>query len=256
MSVFGKYSQYYDLLYKDKDYAAETNYIGSLIQKFHPATTSLIELGCGSGAHAEFLAKQGYSVHGVDLSEDMLTAAEQRRSELPAELANKLNFAQGDIRNVNLNRKVDCVLSLFHVISYLPTTPDLQAAFQTARAHLDSGGLFIFDIWYAPAVLTDRPVVRVKRMENPEIQVTRIAEPVWHPNESWVDVNYSVFIRDRSSDTVEELEETHRMHYLTMGEIEMLSSQANFSIEHRAEWLTDEAPSENSWGVCFVLKAK
>ena len=51
-SVFSSYARYYDLLYRDKDYAAEAEYVASLIRKFHPAARSIIELGSGTGIHA------------------------------------------------------------------------------------------------------------------------------------------------------------------------------------------------------------
>ena len=34
MSVFGNYAKYYNLLYEDKDYKEEVQYIESLIKKF------------------------------------------------------------------------------------------------------------------------------------------------------------------------------------------------------------------------------
>jgi hypothetical protein len=36
-AVFADYARYYDLLYRDKDYAAEAEYVAGLIRKFHPA---------------------------------------------------------------------------------------------------------------------------------------------------------------------------------------------------------------------------
>jgi hypothetical protein len=60
-------------------------------------------------------------------------------------------------------------------------------------------------------VLYERPTIRVKRLENEEIQVTRIAEPILHPNDNIVDVKYHVFVKDKQHNNVEELQETHRM---------------------------------------------
>ena len=51
--VFADYARYYDLLYRDKDYAAEAEYIACLVRKFHPSARSIIiELGSGTGIHA------------------------------------------------------------------------------------------------------------------------------------------------------------------------------------------------------------
>jgi len=193
MMVFGNYARYYDLLYRDKDYEAEANYIHDLIQRHAPKSNSILELGCGTGRHAALLAQKGYAIHGVDMSESMLAEAEQRRTQLAQEVSERLSFSLGDIRKVRVERTFDVVASLFHVISYQTTNEDLAAAFATARAHLKPGGLFVFDCWYGPAVLTDRPEVRAKKLEDEKIQVTRIAVPEIYPNENRVDVNYQLF---------------------------------------------------------------
>ena len=79
MTVFGAYAQYYDALYHDKNYDAETKYLDALIKKFAPQAHFIFELGCGTGRHALALAHKGYDVHGIDLSEQMLMQAEALR---------------------------------------------------------------------------------------------------------------------------------------------------------------------------------
>ena len=254
MTVFGNYSRYYDLLYRDKDYIGEAKFIHRLIQNHAPNGQSILELGCGTGNHAMLLAKEGYSIHGIDLSEEMLQQARDRLSQFDPDLASKIKISQGDIRQTRLNQKFDVVLSLFHVISYQTSNEDLLAAFNTVKEHLNSGGVFIFDLWYGPAVLTEHPTVRVKRLENEEILVTRIAEPVIHPNENLVDVNYQVFIQNKNSDAIEEFQETHRMRYLFQPEINLLLNQIGLKLVSSGEWMTGSESGLNTWGVYFVAQ--
>ena len=255
MSVFGKYSSYYDLLYKDKDYQAEADFVQKLLQQYCPQANHLLELGCGSGGHALKLVDKGMQLHGVDMSQDMLDMANAQKAGLPESKAAQLQFSQGDIRELQLGRRFDSVLSLFHVISYLPTLDDTLTVFDRVNAHLEHGGVFIFDVWYAPAVLTQKPEVRVKRMRNDDIAVTRIAEPVWHPNECWVDVCYKVFIEDLKTHQIEELEtEVHRMHYLSLPEIQLLTKLTKFEILNYGEWLTEKPLDASTWGAYFVLR--
>lgn len=252
MSVFGNYARYYDLLYRDKDYAAEAQFVHQLIQSHAPNTKSILELGCGTGNHAVLLAKEGYTIHGVDRSPEMLAKASDRLSYLPQELASRLTFSPGDIREVRLDRQFDAVISLFHVFSYQTTNADLKAAFATVKNHLKPGGIFIFDCWYGPAVLSDRPAVRIKRLEDEEILMTRIAEPVMHPNDNWVDVNYQIFIKDKNSEAVTELKETHRMRYLFKPEVELLLNNIKLETIKCGEWMTSREPDFDTWGVYFV----
>ncbi|HWA70552.1 MAG TPA: class I SAM-dependent methyltransferase [Rhizomicrobium sp.] len=254
MSVFGNYSRYYDLLYRDKDYAREVDFIAGLLKRHGVARGALRELGCGTGKHALLLAEQGHVVHGVDLSAEMLEQAQARVAKAPADVAARLAFARGDARDFFDGRSFDAVLSLFHVVSYQRSNDDLIAMFRNVAASTKPGGLFLFDYWYGPAVLTERPAVRIKRMESDEIAVTRMAEPVLHINRSQVDVNYQVFIRDKVSGAVEEVRETHVMRYLFAADIDMLARATGFEILESVEWLTGQAPGAGTWGVCSVLR--
>ena len=142
------------------------------------------------------------------------------------------------------------------MISYQTSNENLLATFKTAKVHLKPNGLFIFDCWYGPAVLTDRPVVRVKRMEDDVISVVRIAEPVMYPNENCVDVNYTVWIRDKQTAKVEQIKETHRMRYLFKPEIEQLLALSGLSLINRQEWLSGNELDFRTWNGCFIAENK
>ena len=254
MSVFNKYSRYYNLLYRDKDYAGEAEYVHELIRKYSPDAKSLLDLGCGTGRHAFPLAKKGYSVTGVDISEEMLAVANSQLSSLnpqPSALIphpSILNFIHGDIRTIRLGIQFDVVVSLFHVMSYQATNDDIRAAFDTVSIHLKDGGLFIFDFWYGPAVLTDRPEVRVKRLEDQELSVCRTATPAMHLNENVVNVNYEVEIGDKKTGMLERIKETHRMRYFFLPELEFMLEAAGFSVAAELAWMSmDKRPGEDSW---------
>jgi SAM-dependent methyltransferase len=146
MSHFQQYSRYYNLLYKEKDYQGEVDYIDSLIREYAPSQTDrLLDIGSGTGNHDLLLTQKGYEVTGVDLSEEMLKVARTR-----ANGNGKLRFFQGNAVDFNLNDTFDCVVSLFHVMSYQTTNRDLIGLAKNAYRHLKKDGLFIFDYWYGP----------------------------------------------------------------------------------------------------------
>ena len=250
--VFDLYARYYDLLYRDKDYAAEAQYVAEHIRKHAPGARRILELGCGTGAHAEHLARMGFAVRGVDLSESMLARAEVRKAGLPAAVAARLSFGQGDVRTIRERETYDVVVSLFHVMSYQTTNADIDATFETAAAHLQTGGLFVFDYWYGPAVLTQRPEVRVKRLEDDQVKVTRIAEPVMRVNDNLVDVNYTVFIELKAAGTTQCVQETHRMRYFFEPELTRYQT-ARFKNCANHSWLSNESPNTQSWSGMQVL---
>ncbi|PKN20625.1 MAG: SAM-dependent methyltransferase [Deltaproteobacteria bacterium HGW-Deltaproteobacteria-6] len=253
--VFADYAGYYDLLYRDKNYETEAEYVSGLIQKFHPAAQSILELGSGTGKHACSLAERGYKIHGIERSPEML--GQSQSSAIKRNMADgRLSFSAGDIRKVRLREHYDAVISLFHVMSYQTANEDVTAAFDTARHHLKPGGIFIFDVWYGPAVLTERPEVRIKRMADGKIEITRLAEPVLHPNENRVDVNYNMLVRNLASQTVFELKETHTMRYFFKPEIDLWATLSGFTVQAAEEWQTAKPIGIDTWSVCFCLKAR
>lgn len=251
MSVFARYAAYYDLLYKDKEYAREADYIGALVRRFHPPAKTVLELGCGTGKHARLLARQGFAVTGVDMSEEMLETARRGESVAPNP---EPGYSQGDIRTYRNGKTFDAVISLFHVFSYQTTDKDIGDAFATAAAHLEPGGLLLFDTWYGPAVLTDPPATRVKRLEDASIQVTRLAEAAHDANRNTVRVDYDVFVRDKKSGSIEEIRESHHMRYFFLPEIERLAREAGLELIHSEAWLTGKTPGTDTWGVCFCAR--
>ncbi|MCP9773167.1 class I SAM-dependent methyltransferase [Synechococcus sp. Tobar12-5m-g] len=173
---------YYDLLYQQKDSAAEVNYVDQLLRRHGIPGTSLLEFGSGTGRHGCLLAERGYRVHGIERSDAMVQAAQQ---------APGFTCQQGDITTTRLSQPVDAVISLFHVLSYQTSNAAVQATFANAAHHLPRGGLFLFDVWYSPAVAAQQPEVRIKRISTPDLAITRIAEPTIHPNDNRVDVHYT-----------------------------------------------------------------
>jgi SAM-dependent methyltransferase len=252
MTVFDAYATYYDLLYQDKDYAGEAHYVADLLSKNGvPAGAKLLDLGCGTGRHAVEFARVGYRVHGLDSSPAMVNIANAcKTSELP----DRLLFEVGDVKTVRLNEQFDAVISLFHVASYQTTNNDLSAMFETAAAHLKPGGVFVFDCWYGPAVLTDRPTVRIKRMRNQHVEVLRIAEPEIQPNQNIVEVHYTVQVRRNGDDRVTHFQENHRMRYLFVPEIQEFLRFANMGAPEITRWLSDSVPGLESWYVTVVSR--
>ena len=248
VDMFDAYSHYYGLLYRDKDYAAEVEYIDGLLSRYGIVGRELLEFGSGTGKHGRLLAELGYKVTGIERSAEMVRHAIVTKG---------FRCQQGDICTVQLGRTFDAVLSLFHVISYQVSNEALRAVFARAAEHLKPGGLFVFDVWYSPAVYAQRPEVRVKRMINEEGEITRISEPAIFPNENRIDVRYTVFVRDLATGAYQTFIETHPMRHFSLPELDLLVGLAGASGFERlaAEaFLTGDEPGEETWGVCLVLR--
>ncbi len=251
--VFKRYSAYYDLLYHDKDYAAEAEYVSRTLRSLSPDARHLLEFGSGTGRHGRLLAAHGFDIVGVERSNTMAAASAAGPSP-----SARGSFAcvQGDIRTATLGRSFDAVVALFHVLSYQTRNVDLAQTFANAARHLRPGGVFLFDVWHGPAVLTERPVTRIKRVENQSTRLIRIAEPTVDLDSSVVTVRYTILAESKADDRWTTFEEEHRMRYLFPVEIALFCEQAGLELERTEEFLTGIPPTDRTWGVAYLFRKR
>ena len=245
ITTFDSIGRYYDLLYRDKDYAQETNYVLDLLERLKFKGRDTLEFGSGTGQHGRLLAKRGLHILGVELSPTMLA----RSKNVPGFTA-----VQGDARSFQAHRRFDLVLSLFHVASYQTSDVDIQAFFTNAANHLEMDGLFIFDCWFSPAVNSQRPETRVKRMVDESIEVVRIAESSELVAQNLVEVHYTVFVRDLASRVIQTFTELHTMRHFSIPELDRIAASAGFTRVLAEGFLSGERPDTTTWGVCFAYR--
>ncbi|MBK8996156.1 MAG: class I SAM-dependent methyltransferase [Myxococcales bacterium] len=255
MSVFGQYSEWYDLFYSDKDYAAEAAYVDELLRAHGARGGTLLEIGCGTGSHAIPLSGKGWRITGIDQSAGMLARAKERFDQSGDPALAGIELHQADARSFDLGRRFDVAVSLFHVMSYQAEPGVLESALATARRHLGPGGLFLFDFWFGPAVMAQRPEARERTVGNERFQVVRKARPVLHEQDHIVDVNYHFDVVDSMLGERHELDELHRMRYVFPEELAGLAAGAGFESLALSEWMTHRPPTDQTWNACAVFRA-
>jgi SAM-dependent methyltransferase len=248
--VFGAdYAGVYDALYENKQYEQEAAYVRGLLAAAGVAAGNIVELGSGTGIHGQLLARAGYRVHGVERSADMAASSERRA----AASATPWSVVIGDARHTRLPGQWDGVLALFHVVSYQTSDEDLDQLLANVAAHLRPGAAFVFDVWHADAVLAIRPSTRVKRAQANGQKIIRVAESDLDARTSVVTVHYTVFA-EGDGDLWRRTEEEHRMRYFTESEVRAACARHGLLVERAEEWLTGNAASASTWGVCYVAR--
>ncbi|HEY3242976.1 MAG TPA: class I SAM-dependent methyltransferase, partial [Phycisphaerae bacterium] len=218
--VFGAaYAGAYDAFYREKPYAAECDVIERLLAAHDlPGPRRILDLGCGTGGHALPLAQRGHHVVGVDRAPEMIAAARHKAATLSENA--KPRFHVADVRDFRCDQRFDVVTLLFAVLGYQCRNADVLSALRTARCHLDAGGLLLFDVWYGPAVLAQRPGARVAAARLPEGQLIRTAMPELDVRQQVCTVRYHVWRIENGR--VSESDEQHRVRFFFPREIELL----------------------------------
>lgn len=113
----------------------------ALLRQFLPSPpVRIADLGCGTGSLSVLCAEQGHSVHGVDLSDQMVSAARTKASaaDLPAGVS--VAFDQGDASDPDLGAGAFDVVLSRHVLWALP---DPAAALSRWISLLQPGGRLV-----------------------------------------------------------------------------------------------------------------
>ena len=251
MEVFKDYAYYYNAFYQDKDYRVEAKQANDLLKKYGKDIHTIINYGCGTGKHDVEFSKLGYQCTGIDISQLMIDIAQENARK---EKVN-IDFSVADIRTYESSRKYDAVISLFHVMSYQNSNEDILLTFASVRKALNKDGLFLFDVWYGPGVLTDKPTIRIKEVEDDKYKLIRIARPIIYDKTNIVDVCYEVIVIDKESNETKEIEEVHNMRYFFRPELELFLKKSGFELIDNIDCKTLKETDFNSWTSYFIARA-
>lgn len=141
MKSYNQFAYIYDELMNDFDYKKWADYIYEIFDKYNIENKHILEMACGTGNLTKELLDRGERVVAFDLSEDMLSVANEKIG------LNKLvKFLNLDMTDFNLNNKFTSVVSICDSISYITDLINLKKVFKNAYNHLEDDGIFIFDI--------------------------------------------------------------------------------------------------------------
>ena len=164
MSEYDGYSVYYDLLWADKhedvpfylDMAKETG-------------GPVCELACGTGRVLLPLARAGFEVTGLDLSQAMLDKLQAKLDKEPREVQARVTLECADMRDYRFTQKFGLVFCAFNSFLHLLTTDDQLACLRSVREYLADDGRLVLNI-FAPDHnrLANKTETLVDRETDPE----------------------------------------------------------------------------------------
>ncbi len=132
----------YDRLTNDVDYEAAVAFYEEILKREGLRPRTAVDLACGTGSVAAILAEKGLDVVGVDLSEEMLTVAQQKACDLP----HPPRFVCQSLQELYLPRGVDLAVCALDSLDYITDPKDCAEAIRRVYKVLNPGGIFIFDV--------------------------------------------------------------------------------------------------------------
>ena len=142
MDAYKNLAASYDRLTNDVDYAATVDFYEQILRREGLRPRTCVDLACGTGSVTAILARRGYEVTGVDMSEEMLTEAAMKTMDME----NRPMFSCQRLERLRLPRAVDMAVCALDSLDYI-TDPDACAqAIRRAYKALNPGGIFIFDV--------------------------------------------------------------------------------------------------------------
>lgn len=136
MILYEIIGRFYDDVMGDQEESAL--HVRELIEKYNPGAESVLELACGTGSFLYHLSKHYHTTAGLDLSSIMLSIARNKLPDIP--------LYQCDMKNFHFYEKFDAVICMNDSINHLQDFSDWERMFSNVYNHLNSKGVFIFDI--------------------------------------------------------------------------------------------------------------
>lgn len=142
LDAYRELAKSYDRLTRDVDYQATVDFYDQILAREGLTPRTAVDLACGTGSVALLLVQKGLQVTAVDMSCDMLTAAQQKAAE-----ANLYpQFVCQPLQELQLPRGVDLAVCALDSIDYILDPKDCREAFRRIYKALNPGGCFIFDV--------------------------------------------------------------------------------------------------------------
>ena len=142
MDAYHELAKSYDRLTNDVDYGATVEFYMQILEREGLKPRTVVDLACGTGSVTEILARKGYDVTGVDMSEEMLTQAMAKVMDME----NPPRFVCQQLQALKLPRAVDMAVCALDSLDYVTDPDDCAEAIRRTYKALNPGGIFIFDV--------------------------------------------------------------------------------------------------------------
>ena len=237
--------KYYDQIFSEKDYKFESKIILGILRKRSPhIIKNVLDIGCGTGAHAQNFNSYGVNVFGIDTDPAAIDVASRKPSG---------TFVNCSVHDVRKN-DFDGAISLFNVINYLTDESSLLSFMSETIKRIRPKGVFIADAWNGKAALRNPPQQKTKQIIT-ESQKTLI-KIIPSMNNATDVTDISMFIQvTEDNEIIEEFEVNYQHRLWQPNQITKIFKLAGFDSTEVVNWMDPESKANsNNWKIMYICK--
>lgn len=140
-------SPYYHKLYFERNDKEASDFIDRLLVLLQPSPGSvMLDIACGRGRHARFLAAKGFDVTGIDLAPDSIAFARRFEND-------HLHFFVHDMRQLLYTNYFNFAFNFFTSFGYFDTRRENVNVLRMVHVALRPGGVFLLDYLNAQHIM-------------------------------------------------------------------------------------------------------
>jgi ubiquinone/menaquinone biosynthesis C-methylase UbiE len=228
------------------DYAAWGAYLAGLLSELGVRPGGrLIDAACGTGGIALELYRAGYSVLGIDISQQMLTEAAAKAMKAGA----AITFVRQDIRSMRVHRPAAGIVCACDAVNYLLKDKELSGFLACARRGLMKGGALLFDVSSEEKLRAMDGQLYGEETDDSAYLWTNSVDGAARV----ITMDVTLFIRRGAYFRRER--EQHRMRLWSEGEIAEALGKSGFELKGTYEAFTREAPKPGCQRIQFAAAA-
>lgn len=239
MEAYTSFAQVYDLFMDNVPYEEWSVYLIGLLKEYGITEGTVCDIGCGTGKMTRLLARAGYDMIGVDLSEDMLALADRG-------VEGEILYLCQDMCELELYGTVSAIVSVCDSMNYLLEEEEILAVLERAEHYLDPGGVFIFDM---------NTIYKYEHIEDTICENRKEGSFIWEnyydDKEQINEYDLTLFIREESG-LYQKFEETHYQRGYPIEQICAWIEQAGLECLAVYGEGTREKPEADSERVYFI----
>lgn len=243
--IYKGFAQVYDKLMADTPYDLWLEHLLFAFNKHGIGGKEVLDLACGTGELSNRLAKKGYKVLGVDLSQEMLEIAQEKAYNNNL----KVKYINQDMTELELHNTYDSVISFCDGFNYIIDENDLKKIFSKVNKYLNKNGLFIFDI---SSEYKLEHILGQNVFSDTGEDVTYIWENYYDSETKLLEFDLTIF--KKVNDLYEREYEAHIQRAYSIDEIEKIMNQTGFEILEIRDTNTNGSLTEVSERVLFIGK--